>query len=271
MERLAHFAVLEVIVEPPIPLTVAIIARDEADRILDAISSARFAAEVLVVEAGSSDGTAEVARAAGARVVVTDWPGFVRQKQRATDLASHDWVFSLDADEVIPPDLAREVAAAVRSPGSSVAFSVPRRTWWQGMPIRYGTWSPDRRCRLFRATAGRWSGTDPHDRWEPSGPVGRLEAPIHHHAFRDLRDHLLTIARYAELQAEQLRSIGRRARWFDWSVRPFLHLAKALFWKKGILDGPRGVSVAFLGAAHVALKWGLVALKPDGPVGTGSE
>ena len=244
-----------------LPITVVIIARDEADRIAEAIASAAFAKEVLVVEAGSVDETAEVARAAGARVVEVDWPGFVRQKQRATDLASTDWVLSIDADERIPARLAREVAAVVQDGGPAVAYSVPRTTWWQGAPIRHGAWSPDRRCRLFLRSRGGWSGVDPHDRWVPDGPIGCLRTPLEHQAYRSLGEHLATVARYAELQAEGLIAGGHRARWWDWTLRPLVHLVKALVVKRGILDGPRGGALAFGGAAHVALKWALVSIR----------
>ncbi|MBO85361.1 MAG: hypothetical protein CL927_08380 [Deltaproteobacteria bacterium] len=248
-----------------LPLTVTIIASNEADRILDAIASAAFADEVLVLESASTDGTAEACRRAGARVVETDWPGFVAQKQRAVAYARHEWIFSLDADERIPAALAEEIRSKLDAPGVHVAFSVPRRTWWQGVPIRWGAWSPDRRCRLFRRTAGRWTGQDPHDRWRPEGLVGRLHTPLVHHAYRGLEDHLRTVARYSQLQADLLVRSGRTARWWDWGLRPLVHLCKALVWKGGIFDGPRGVAIAFVGAAHVALKWALVSVRQNAP------
>ena len=104
-----------------------------------------------------------------------------------------------------------------------------------------------------------WTGEDPHDRWVPDGPVGRLAVPLEHHAYRDLNDHLRTVERYARLQAAAIRASGRPSRWYDWTFRPFVHLAKALLWKGGLLDGRRGVAIAFIGAAHVALKWVLAA------------
>lgn len=247
-----------------LPLTVTIIASNEADRIRDAIASAAFADEVLVLESTSTDGTADAAREAGARVLETDWPGFVAQKQRAVQHASHDWIFSLDADERIPVALAAEIERVLRTDGAQVAFSVPRQTWWQGRPVRWGCWSPDRRFRLFRRTDGQWAGRDPHDLWVPVGPTGRLHTPLEHRAYRGLGDHLATVARYAELQAMGIVDGGGRARWWDWSVRPAVHLLKALIWKRGILDGPRGVAIAFVGAAHVALKWALVSIRQRG-------
>ena len=93
------------------PLSVTIIARDEADRIGDAIRSVAFADEVLVLDSGSSDDTVAVARALGARVEETGWPGHVAQKNRALERARHDWVLSIDADERVGPELAAAIQA----------------------------------------------------------------------------------------------------------------------------------------------------------------
>ena len=117
---------------------------------------------------------------------------FCGTKQRAVEQASHDWIFSLDADERIPASLAIE--GVLRAGTAQVAFSVPRQTWWQGQPVRWGCWSPDRRFRLFRRTDGRWAGREPRS-VGPRGPTGRLHTPLEHRAYRGLGDHLMTVAR----------------------------------------------------------------------------
>ena len=250
------------------PISVTIIARDEADRIGEAIASVGFADEVLVVESGSSDGTADVARAAGARVVQLDWPGHTAQKQRALELASHEWVLSLDADERVDPALAAEICDLALDETTMRGFTVRRRTWWQGAPISWGTWSPDRRVRLFRRDSARHRGPDPHDQVVVDGPVGALDGVLHHHAYRDLADHLNTIARYSEIFVEESHQLGIHARWVDILVRPPAHLFKALVVKQGWRDGVRGLCIAGLGASAVLLKWGLLKLRAaaDGDV-----
>lgn len=245
-------------------LSAVIIAKNEADRIEGAIASVRFADEVLVVESGSTDDTAAKARAAGARVVQADWPGFVAQKERATRLAAHDWVLSLDADERVPPSLAAEIAAVMANPRGCVGFSVPRLSWWEGAPVRRGAWWPDRRLRLFDRRRGRWSGEDPHDYVICDGRTGELQAPLHHHPYRDLGEHLRTIDRYSALSADGLRRRG--GAWGGW-LRPWAHLFKALVLKRGLLDGQRGLSLALLGAAAVSLKWQRAKAPPDHPAG----
>jgi glycosyltransferase involved in cell wall biosynthesis len=246
------------------PLTVTIIAKNEADRIGAAVASAAFADEVLVVESGSEDDTAGVARAAGARVVQTDWPGHSAQKQRAAELARHDWIFSLDADERIDTQLAAELAGHALA-GPPWGCRVRRRTWWQGAEIRHGTWAPDRPVRLFHRGHARHVGPDPHDSVRVEGPLGELGGSILHHPFRDVAEHLATIASYARIFAAESRRAGRRARWLDLLLRPPAHLVKALVLRQGLRDGARGLCLAGLGSAAVLLKWTLLMLPPGEP------
>ncbi len=250
------------------PISVTIIARDEADRIGEAIASVGFADEVVVVESGSVDDTAAVARAAGARVIQTDWPGHTRQKRRAVAAARNDWVLSLDADERVSPDLARELAGLSLAtdpagPGPW-GYRLPRRTWWQGAPIRHGSWSPDLRVRLFHRAHGRHEGPDPHDTVVVGGPTPALQGLLHHHAYRDIGEHLATIAAYSATFAAEARARGQRARWADLLLRPPAHLVKALVLKQGLRDGARGLCIAGLGAAAVLLKYTLLMLPPPG-------
>lgn len=238
------------------PLSVAIIAQDEADRIADAIRSVAFADEVVVVDSGSTDDTRAVCRALGARVIEAGWPGHVAQKNRALAEVTHDHVLSIDADERVTPALAAEIADVQRAGwGDRSGWSMPRLGWWQGAPLRHGTWYPDRRVRLVDRRRARWGGLDPHDHLETDGPVGAFDAPLHHHPYRSLADHLSTIDRYTARHAETAVAAGVRARPWDLTLRAPAHLVKALVLKGGVLDGPRGIAVAWLGAAHVQLKW----------------
>lgn len=250
---------------PKLPLSVTIIAYNEVDRIEAAIRSCGFASEVLVVDSGSTDGTVELARSLGAKVVVRRWDGFVRQKQGAVHAASYDWVLSIDADERVTPALSQEIVAKFAEDTRDNAYSVPRQTWWQGLPLRGGNGFPDRRVRLFDRRKAHWGGEEPHDIVIAQGPVGRLQGVLEHHSYRSLSDHLLRVAKYAELQANGLVERNVRVYWWDWSIRPLVHVAKAIVWKGGWRDGPRGFAVAFVGGAHVALKWGLAAIRcsPD--------
>jgi glycosyltransferase involved in cell wall biosynthesis len=236
-------------------LSLVVIARDEADRIGACLDSVPFAAEKLVLDSGSRDGTPEVAERAGARVVRTDWPGHVAQKNRALDLATQPWALSLDADERLSPAAAAELEAALRDPGDAVGFSFPRLSSWLGTPLRHGRWYPDRKLRAVKRGAARWGGDDPHDLLEASGPVRELRGDILHFPYRDLSEHLATIDRYSRTHAASLASRGVRGRWWDVVGRPPLHFVDAYLLRAGFLDGVPGFAVAGLGATHTMLKW----------------
>ncbi len=237
-------------------LSLVVITRNEADRIGACLDSAPLATERLVLDCGSTDDTVAIARARGARVIETDWPGHVRQKNRGLAAARCPWILSLDADERLSTEAAASLAAALAAPGDAAGFSFARCSTWQGRPIRHGRWYPDRKVRVVRAGAGAWVGDDPHDRLAVSGRVVRLAGDVLHDPYRSLREHLDTIDRYTRLHAASLHARGVRARWWDVAARPPLHFVDALLLRRGFLDGGRGLALAGLGASHTLLKWG---------------
>lgn len=237
-------------------LSLAIIAFEEVDRIARAIRSVPMATEVVVIDSGSTDGTVEAARDAGARVIQADWPGYVAQKNRALLECSGDLVLSLDADEWLS-EAAQQGVEHVLAGGDpdAAGWSFPRRSRWGGRWIRHGRWYPDRRIRMLRRPQGRWIGLEPVDHLEVEGPVARIDGDILHEPYRDLGEHLATIDRYARLHAASLRAAGVRGRRRDPWIHGGWHLFRALCLERGVLDGSRGVALASLGAYHSALKW----------------
>jgi len=243
-------------------LTLVVITLDEADRIGACLDSVPFAKERVVLDSGSTDGTPEVAEAHGARVIRTDWPGHVAQKNRALEEAGQPWVLSLDADERLSPGAAASLRTALEDPGGAGGFSLSRCSSWLGTPLRHGRWYPDRKARVIRRGRGRWIGDDPHDRLEVDGPVHALQGDILHVPYRDLGEHLDTIDRYTRIHASALAARGVRARWWDVTLRPPLHFVDAYLLRRGFLDGVAGFAVAGLGSTHVLLKWTRLWLEP---------
>jgi len=174
-----------------VALSVIVITRDEEANIADCLASVSFARECVVVDSGSRDRTLEIARAAGARVTQThDWPGFGAQKNRALDLATQPWVFSLDADERVTPQLREEIVAVVQGTGGSDAYSVPRRSSYCGQFIAHSGWYPDRVLRLFRRGSARFSDDAVHERLVTAAAVGRLKGDLLHTTYPDLETML---------------------------------------------------------------------------------
>ena len=241
----------------PRPLVSAcIVARDEEDRLGDCLSSLRWCDEILVVDSHSDDRTREIAAAAGARVIERDWPGHVAQKEFAIREAQNDWVFCIDADERVSPELEKEIMA-LRDAGfpDAAGFSVPRVSKYLGRWIRHGTWYPDIKLRLFDRRRGRWGGRDPHDRVEVEGPIVRLRGELLHLPYRSLEEHLITIDRYTTIMARELHAEGRRAHLSDLALRPAARFFVYYVLRGGWLDGWRGLLMASLAAHYVRIKY----------------
>src|SRR5918999_329854 len=161
----------------PVPkVAVTIITLDEAEHIAAAIDSVAWADEVIVVDSGSSDGTADIALAKGARVSTRAWTGYVDQKNHAASLASHDWILSLDADERVTPELAAEIQALLRSEPPKRGYRVPRVAFHLGRWIRTTDFYPDYQARLYDRRAARWRGSLVHESVQVDGGVEYLRS-----------------------------------------------------------------------------------------------
>jgi glycosyltransferase involved in cell wall biosynthesis len=240
------------------PLSCCIIAMDEEDRIEECLASVAFCDEIVLVDSHSKDGTRELARARGARVIERDWPGHVAQKEFAIRAATHDWVLCVDADERVSPELRAEIEA-LRLQGfpRHAGWRFPRLVNYLGTWVRRGTWYPDLQLRLFDRRRGRWGGHDPHDRVELAAGAssGRLAGDLLHHPYRSFADHLRTIDQYTTLMARGMLARGRRAGLADLCLRPWVRFARFYFLKRGFLLGWKGLVLAFLAAHYVRLKY----------------
>lgn len=235
-------------------ISAVLIALDEAPRIRAAIASvAPWVDEVLVLDGGSRDGTPEIAREAGARVAHAAFDGFVAQKQRATDLAAHDLILSVDADERVDIELGSSLQAAAREPHAG--WWVRRRNYLDGQPLRASGWYPDRRVRLFDRRRARWVGSDPHDHVEVAGTTGTVGGHLHHDPERTTRAYRAGTVAHAERRARSLVEEGARvggaAPWLHGGV----HLVRKLTVGAAWLDGVRGLRVAGIGAQGVVHKY----------------
>ncbi|MDQ7783161.1 MAG: glycosyltransferase family 2 protein [Desulfomonilaceae bacterium] len=236
-------------------VSVAVIAKNEEDRIGRLLRSTSFADEIVVVDSGSSDGTVEICRAGGARVVHHHWMGYAAQKQLALETARGDWILNLDADEAISEESAAEMLRAIHDADSAVGgFSMPRMSRYLNRWIRHGGWYPDRKIRLVRKGRARWVGDGLHERLEVDGTVVELTHPLLHYVYRGISDQLRTIDRFSTVFAEQRGTPASRL-YVVWglfhAVGKFLECA---FWKLGLLDGLPGLVIAVNSSFYVFLK-----------------
>ena len=236
-------------------VSVTIITLNEAAHIAAAIDSVSWADEILVVDSGSTDGTPEIARARGATVVCREWPGWVEQKNFAAGQAAHDWIFSLDADERVPPPLAGEIRELLSGDPPMRGYRVPRVTFHLGKWIRTTDFYPDYQTRLYDRRAARWRGKYVHESVSVDGPVGRFRHDLEHYSFRDLRDQLDRVNHYTTLAAQQMHEAGRRAGLFDLAIHPPAAFLRNYLLRLGILDGTPGLIISIVNAYSVFLKF----------------
>lgn len=245
-------------------LSVTIITRDEADQIADALASVAWADEIVVVDSGSSDGTVQIARTVTDRVFVREWPGYVEQKNFAAEQATHDWILSIDADERVSPDLAREIQLTLRAP-SHAAYRMRRVTWHLGRWMRGTDWYPDYQTRLYHRGSARWSGRYVHEGLEVDGAVGNLNGELQHYAYRNISEHLDTIDHYTTLAARQMREAGRRASSANLLFHPPFAFVRNYLLRGGFRFGMAGLVVSGLNAFYVFLKFAKLWQLQAGP------
>lgn len=242
-------------------LSAVLITRNEAHRIERCIASIKWADEIIVVDSGSTDGTAELCRRHGAQVVVAeDWPGFGPQKNRALEHARCDWVLSIDADEWLSPELAEEIRAAMARDAPAVAHRMPRRSRCLGRVMRHGGFWPDYVVRLFRRTQGRFSDDLIHERVVVDGPVATLTHPLEHEAFVDLEQVLEKVNRYSTLGAGMLTERGRKATLTQAIAHGLWTFIRCYVVRAGFLDGRAGFLLAVSNAEGTYYRYAKRAL-----------
>lgn len=230
-------------------LSVIVITHNEEQALPRCLQSVRFADECIVVDSGSTDRTASIAREFGARVVVTDdWPGFGPQKNRALDLATGDWVLSLDADEWVEPPLAEEIRACIGREDGPDAWELPRSSSFCGREMRHSGWWPDYILRLFRRGRARFSDDVVHERVVAAGAVGRLKQPLRHESFVDLHEVVDKMNRYSTAGAEMRVARGKRGTVSGAVLHGIWAFVRTYVLRAGFLDGREGFVLAIANA-----------------------
>jgi (heptosyl)LPS beta-1,4-glucosyltransferase len=235
-------------------LTVTVITQNESANILAAIDSVSWADEIIVVDSGSTDDTATLARQRTDRVLVREWPGYSAQKNFAAEQASHDWILSLDADERVTPELADEIRALLADEPRGRGYAIPRVSFYLGKWIRTTDWYPDHQLRLYDRRVAAWAG-DVHEGVRVTGNVGRLRAELQHVPYRDIVDHLQTMDRYSTLAANAMRAQGRTVGPAGLAARPVGAFLRNYLARGGWRDGAVGLVVSILNSYYVFLKF----------------
>jgi len=227
-------------------LSVILITRNEEANLADCLASLEgIAQQIVVVDSNSSDRTLEIAQSHGALISQpADWPGFGPQKNRALELATGEWVLSLDADERLTPALRSEILTAIHHSAHIDRFAIPRLSWYCGRFIRHSGWNPDYVDRLFKRGTALFSEDLVHERLISHGQAAKLENPMLHYSFMNFSQVLQKIDRYSSASAEQAFAKGKNSNPFKAVLHGAWSFFRTYFLRAGFLDGPQGFALA---------------------------
>ena len=249
-------------------LTVTVITYNESAHIAAALDSVSWADEIIVVDSGSTDGTADIARGRATRVITRAWEGYSDQKNFAADQASHDWVLSMDADERVTPRLAGEIRALLDRGPAARGYRIRRVTHYLGRWIRSTDWSHDYQLRLYDRRAGRWNEMRIHESFRlADGRPLKLQGELEHYAYDDIAHHLQKINAYTTLIARQWHDEGRRTNPLALAIHPWFAFVRNYVLRRGFTDGSVGFVISLLNSCYVFLKlaklWELQRTRPQ--------
>lgn len=234
-------------------LSVVVVTLNEESNIGDCLETVSWADEIVVVDCHSQDRTREIARKYTHKIYTTEAKGFGQLKNHAISKATCDWVLSLDADERVTPELAREIGKTIAKP-SFEGYAISRKAYFLGRWMRHGGWYPGYVVRLFQREGGMFSNDLVHESLIMNGKVGRLKEDLLHYTDPNLSHYMEKLERYTSLAAEELSRRGSLFR-LRHLLHPPLFFLKMYFLRAGFLDGIHGLILSLLSGFHVLLKY----------------
>jgi len=238
-----------------ISLSAVIITKNEEQNIKRCLESVKFADEIIVIDSNSTDKTREIAESQGAKVFTIPWQGFGVAKQEGVKLATGEWILSIDADEEIPADLAKEIESRISSANGVSGFYLKRKTMFLGRWILHSGWYPGYVLRLFQKKDGNFDNAIVHEKVETKGPVGYLNGDLLHYSYPDLETYFSKFNRYTTLGAEEAFHAGKKAVSFDIIIKPPVSFLKHYIVRQGFRDGLEGFILSVLSAVAVLVKY----------------
>ncbi len=237
-------------------LSAVIICFNEEKNISRCIDSLKDVAdEILILDSYSTDQTVAIAESKGAVVKQEVFKGFIEKKNKAVDLASYDYVLSLDADETLDPLLAVSIRQA-KEKYTNRAYRMNRCSNYCGKFIRHGSWYPDTKIRLFDRRIAHWGGTNPHDKivLQDNIPVEHLKGDILHYSYHTVSEHVIQNNKLSTLAAESLFANGQKTNLLNIFFRPWWNFFVSFIFRAGFLDGLFGFVIAIQIAHMTFLK-----------------
>jgi glycosyltransferase involved in cell wall biosynthesis len=239
------------------PISAAIICFNEEDNIARCLDAVTWCDQIVAVDSGSTDRTCDVIQQyPNTRLLQRPFDNFINQKNHALAHCDHEWVVSVDADEVLTAPLIAEIQELEFD---VEGYYIARRSFLGDQEIKHGTWSPDYQLRLFRKSCARWGGSNPHETVILNGRTQRLSSRMLHYTYRNRQEFIERNRRYIRMMVEYMVKQGRTTNFAE----PFTHwlgnFLKAYLLRAGFLDGSAGLFLAYHIANGSFLKYRLLA------------
>lgn len=235
-------------------ITAIIPTLNEEIHIEEAIKSVDFADEIIVIDSFSIDNTVSLAKKHNVKIIRRKFDDFSSQKNYAIDQATHDWIYILDADERVTPEVRKEIIEAVNNPKNFVGFYVRRAFYFAGKEIKYSGWQRDKVVRLFLKEHCRYQGVV-HETIKTEGELGFFKNKIDHFGYKNYNHFISKIHQYGELKAKELHSRGKKVTAYHLLIKPTYRLFSHFILKKGFLDGYTGLVLSITQAYAVLTRY----------------
>lgn len=236
-------------------LSVGIITYNEELRLARTLNAVKdLADEIVIVDSFSKDKTVQVAESFGAKVFEIAWPGYGAQKNNVIERCTKDWILLIDADEVITPELAKEIKDVIEKDECSV-YEIPFNSVCFGKRIKHGGWSGSYRIRLFKRESGLYTLDAVHERFVTDSKIEKLKNRIDHYSYEDYSDYLTKFNRYTTEGAEVAYNKGKSAGLFNIVLNPIFKFIRMYIFRLGFLDGVEGLALATLSALYTSVKY----------------
>ncbi len=240
----------------PIPrVSAIIITKNEAHNLSECLATLNWVHEMIVVDAESEDGTADLAREFTDKVFIRKWEGYANAKSFALAQATGDWIFAIDADERVTPELREEICALLSVEPQCAGYEMPRLANFLGKWMMHGGWYPGHVLRLFRREIGGFDNVAVHEAVQVPGKIGRLRHHLLHYTDPDIKHYFEKYNRYTSLAAEELQRQGKRFHLWDLLFRPLWFFFRMYILRTGFMDGLPGFILASFSAAYVFTKY----------------
>lgn len=232
-------------------VSVVIVTLNEEAKIRDCLESVKWADEIIVFDSLSKDRTAEICREYTSKIWQMEYQGGGPMRNLAIEEAAGQWIFTIDADERVPPELRDEILQTLANP-SAAAYYLPRKSYFLGRWIRHGGWWPDYVLRLFRKDAGRYNPNLAHAQVVTKERTGRLRNALLHFPYESLHDYVAKINSRTSLMACEKGQKASVLKCFVWATAKFF---RTYVFRLGFLDGGEGLVLAILASHYVFLKF----------------